>query len=177
MSSGIYLLDFRSGGCYIGKSVNIERRWEEHIKSLSEGKSAKKLQDAYKRYGIPSRSILLLCHEDHISLMETIMIRRLKPTLNSASTAPITLEDIDTLCSNGTHLASSTGTLIKQVCALGSHVTRLENEIEFLLDEDDVAYELYSIRKKFKELQLSNFKTISELEKEKKITWWQRLWR
>jgi group I intron endonuclease len=177
MSSGVYLLNFRNGDKYIGKSVNIERRWEEHIKSLAEGKSAKKLQAAYNKYGVPERSILIYCHNDHIDLMETIMIRRLKPTLNSAVTVPVAIEDIGVICNNSELLQISTGRHIEKICTLGSLVERLENEIEFLLDEDEVANELYSHKMKLQQLSLEMIKLESLLEKEKQVTWWQRLWR
>jgi hypothetical protein len=177
MSSGVYLLNFGAGGKYIGKSVDIERRWEEHIKALAKGKSANKLQDAYRRYGVPERKILLECHSDHIDLVETIMIRRFKPTLNSATTSPISLEDINTICDNGELLDISTGTHIRKICALGSLVERLEKEIDFLLDEDEIAYELYSNRKKLQQIDAEYKKLADQLEKEKQVTWWQRLWR
>lgn len=177
MTSGVYQLKFRNGSTYIGKSVDIGRRWEEHVKSLAEGKSAKKLQDAYNKLGVPTRSILVECHPDHISLVETLMIRRLKPTLNSASTAPLSTEDNAILACNLDNLNTSTGRMLYNTITLSSHVNRLENEIDFLLDEDKVASSLYASREHIKELSLRLAKLGSELEKEKAVTWWQRLWR
>jgi hypothetical protein len=56
-------------------------------------------------------------------------------------------------------------------------VERLEKEIDFLLDEDEIAYELYSNRKKLQQIDAEYKKLADQLEKEKQVTWWQRLWR
>lgn len=172
MSSGVYQLDFDQGGKYIGKSVNIERRWEEHIANMHDNKSSQKLQAAYRKYGVPARSVLMYCHPDHIGLVETLMICQFKPTLNSAPTAIISQEDIGILFCTGTMLEQSTGTLVKHIGVLGEHVTRLEREIDFLLEEDDVAFELYQARKQIKDLNLTN-KYLKDTETSK--PWWKKL--
>ena len=49
--SGIYLIKHKSikNLVYVGKSVNISRRWKQHKTGF---RSAKKLQEAFKKYGI-----------------------------------------------------------------------------------------------------------------------------
>jgi predicted GIY-YIG superfamily endonuclease len=51
IKSGIYLIKHKSikNLVYVGKSVNIHKRWEQHKTGF---RSAKKLQEAFKKYGI-----------------------------------------------------------------------------------------------------------------------------
>ena len=44
MASGIYKLTFKSGNFYIGKSNNIDRRWQEHFDKFKKGTAAKNMQ-------------------------------------------------------------------------------------------------------------------------------------
>ncbi len=74
MTSGIYKLNFPSGLFYVGKSNNIERRWEEHSTKFEKGTAAKPLQAAFDRWGYPTPEILVKCHEDNIDVMEAAYI-------------------------------------------------------------------------------------------------------
>jgi hypothetical protein len=72
MSCGIYKLKFKNTHkVYIGQSKNIEYRWIKHKYDLKSGTSSKKLQEAYKEYGIPDMEILLLCEESDLLENET----------------------------------------------------------------------------------------------------------
>ena len=83
MDSGIYQLTFADGTRYVGKSINIPRRWEEHRKKLLAGTAAKNMQDRYSRYGMPDGKVLFECHGDHIDLLESYFICLVQPELNS----------------------------------------------------------------------------------------------
>lgn len=84
MTTGIYKLTFDSGKCYIGQSVYIEKRWDQHSEKLREGKAAKPMQREYSTYGMPKFEILCYCHKDYLDIMEAYWINQYKPfSLNS----------------------------------------------------------------------------------------------
>jgi len=59
MTSGIYALVFTNCDLiYIGQSINIEKRFKEHIYSFNRGDANKKLLEAYKTYNTPELFIL-----------------------------------------------------------------------------------------------------------------------
>lgn len=67
MTVGIYRLIFpNTDKCYIGQSVNIERRYMQHLRQLEQGTAASKLQSAYNMYGRPQLDIIL----DNIEVSE-----------------------------------------------------------------------------------------------------------
>jgi len=51
MISGIYRLEFPSGNYYLGKSVDIEKRWKQHRTALLKGTHTKILQAEYTYTG------------------------------------------------------------------------------------------------------------------------------
>lgn len=60
MTCGIYRLIFEgTNKCYIGQSINIEKRYLEHLRSFELGTASKKMLLAYSAYGKPSLDILL----------------------------------------------------------------------------------------------------------------------
>jgi excinuclease UvrABC nuclease subunit len=52
MTCGIYKLTFSSGLFYIGKSLNIEKRWQQHFDSMQKNKSAAAVQAQYNMLGL-----------------------------------------------------------------------------------------------------------------------------
>lgn len=77
MTSGIYLLKFGMYGepyTYVGKSVDISARLEQHKENMFKGCASKKLQWAYNTFGVPEVSILVECHKDHIGTLEEYFI-------------------------------------------------------------------------------------------------------
>lgn len=57
MTCGIYMLQFKgTDKVYIGQSINIEKRYKEH---LTRPKTGRKLQEAFNTYGNPTLLILL----------------------------------------------------------------------------------------------------------------------
>jgi predicted GIY-YIG superfamily endonuclease len=59
IKSGIYLIKHKTEESlvYVGKSVNIHKRWKQHINGF---RSAKKLQEAFSEYGIESFEFQIL---------------------------------------------------------------------------------------------------------------------
>jgi len=68
IKSGIYLIKHKSelNLVYVGKSVNIHQRWKQHVRVQ---KSAKKLQEAFLRYGVESFEFSILEEVDNQSDM------------------------------------------------------------------------------------------------------------
>lgn len=83
MTSGVYQLTFTDGNTYIGKSINIEERYKQHMNKFYKGTAAKPMQAAYNKCGAPNACIIRECHEDHIDVVESCFIARDRPTLNS----------------------------------------------------------------------------------------------
>lgn len=138
MKSGIYLLKFENGDTYVGKSVDIENRWEQHYNTLMRGNAAEKMQNAFIRYGTPIAKILQYCHTDHIGILESYYVRKLQPTLNSAKTAPIDELTYQTIDAAGEKLLSySTAELIHTISKYDTEFENLEDEIIELKKEID----------------------------------------
>jgi hypothetical protein len=72
MASGIYLI--RIGGTkYVGQSVNIDRRWEQHLLDLECGEHHNThLQKLYDRGHRPKFSVLILCPRVQLSPLEAL---------------------------------------------------------------------------------------------------------
>ncbi len=76
MTIGIYKLLFKGTDLlYIGKSVNIEVRYNQHVYNLSKNNnSSSKLEWAYNLYGKPTYEILLECAESELNINEIQII-------------------------------------------------------------------------------------------------------
>lgn len=71
MTIGIYKLNFPNTGLvYIGKSINIEKRYIQHLSKLRKREGESKLQWAYNLYGDPDYEILTECSEDELDSWE-----------------------------------------------------------------------------------------------------------
>ena len=127
MTCGIYKLTFGNNLCYIGKSNNIESRWFQHNDDMIEGRASKKVQEAYNLYGSPKKEILLKCHCDHIDLMETIFIHKLKPALNSAPTVFILDKDVEAIEQWQEMLSYSTGEHLRLIATLSNEIENINN--------------------------------------------------
>ena len=82
MTCGIYKLTFPSGNFYIGKSINIEKRWEQHYSSLTKGTHTKNLQTEFNIYSSYTEEVMLEVHEDHCDIVEETYIAWYQPPLN-----------------------------------------------------------------------------------------------
>lgn len=98
MSSGIYKLTFSSGRYYIGKSVNIDKRWDQHWKALCKGTHAKALQAEFDKFGEPQAEVMIYAHEDHIDILEGFLINAYWVSgyiLNTTRPAPLNDSDFE----------------------------------------------------------------------------------
>lgn len=83
MTSGVYELKFSNGDRYIGKSIDIENRWKQHMDKFKKGTAARAMQHAFNTWGPPEGDVLCRCHSDHIDILEACYIARHRPELNS----------------------------------------------------------------------------------------------
>lgn len=74
MTCGIYLLVFGAQAVYVGKSINIEKRFSMHMSLLRTGQHTKKLQAAYEELGDPTLKIAKICHKDWLDYMESVYL-------------------------------------------------------------------------------------------------------
>lgn len=88
MQSGIYKLVFRSGKYYIGKSEDIQTRWKQHFASFEKGTHSKRMQEEFNVSGLPTCTILLECHRDHIDLLESMIIEEHRGSLSLNGNSP-----------------------------------------------------------------------------------------
>lgn len=62
MATGIYKLVFKDGTFYVGKALDLGKRYKEHCRDLLRGTHFNyKVQKAYDKNGIPDYSVILEC--------------------------------------------------------------------------------------------------------------------
>lgn len=193
MTSGIYQLTFSNGMRYIGKSVDIERRWKEHTNNFINKKAAAKLQTQYNQRGHPRAEVLLYCHKDHLDILEVYTIATRRPELNTVEELPISDDDYKALMQQSQLLEESTVEHIKLISALADHISDLEEQAKqqdaYIVElEKDVELEKLSVdayesfvnerqahletkRKHDEYVKFINDLLVTEQNK----TWWQRL--
>jgi group I intron endonuclease len=128
MSSGIYSLNFPSGKFYIGKSNNIERRWEEHAKKIYTGTAAKNVQMEFNKEGTYRANVLHYCHPDHLDILETYYINYYwgSNILNTTRPPSLTEDNYEVLLKEGI-LQCSTFTIVKTLLEKNRKVLSLDN--------------------------------------------------
>jgi hypothetical protein len=180
MKSGIYLLTFKDGSQYVGKSIDIERRWKEHAESMRKGKSAKNVQLAYNANGFPDARVLLVCHTDHIDLMETYYTYKLQPNLNSAATLSVNLDDLEYLAQFAELLTHSTADHIRCMSEYQDKVdiaNKKYAELEKLIDEKVLKIDIDNDIARLEENNQTLEERIYDLEKElikyRNKPWWK----
>jgi group I intron endonuclease len=194
MKSGIYLLKFINGDKYVGRSIDIERRWFEHVDSMKNGKAAKSMQAAFDRYGYPHASVLLECHSDHIDLMESYYICKLQPELNTVPGITVTNSDFDVLEQHYELLQESTVDHLNTIMDLRQQKEDLLATIEFTKMQGEEKVKEVSKKLKDKILAIDVNNKIESLEKENleryqdyeellekyeaelSKPWWKKLW-
>lgn len=132
MTSGIYKMTFDDGSVYIGQSVDIDARWSQHIKDMKAGKHTKKVQAAYDSYGLPDFTIIGYVHEDHLDIIEGMMIKahEREPLLNSASVKYPNADDWRVLVTYQEKLLLSTADLIRLIATQESESMKLTKDLE-----------------------------------------------
>lgn len=147
MSSGIYKLTFKDGSIYIGKSVDVSKRWSQHSKAMLKGTHTKKMQEIFDEYGSPEYEIIFECHPDHIDILEGYFINVFwnNNILNTTRPPLLSTEDQDLLRTVNTEVwGLSTFDHLRawkqhdaRANALESKITRVKNGslVEELEDE------------------------------------------
>jgi hypothetical protein len=83
---GVYMIkNLMTGDFYIGSSVNIDKRWSDHISKLLYNKHTNtKLQNAINKHGLQYFifGIIELCTLDEINYLEQKYINQLNPKYN-----------------------------------------------------------------------------------------------
>lgn len=165
MTSGVYELTFSSGDRYIGKSINIETRWKQHFDKLLKGTAAKNMQDAYRRYGMPSGDILCTCHSDHIDILEACYISRHNPELNSDRPSDpfqgVSEAVLNNLLRNTNIFDASTWQHIEVISNLTSDKSRLTEEVEELEELND----LLLVKRSAEEIATAAGRRVKELQR------------
>lgn len=192
MISGIYKLTFKNGDEYIGKSSNIEKRWEEHKSSFYRNKASEKMMNAFHTHGMPEFSVLMEAHKDHIDILEAYYISCERPSLNSVIAKCIHDDDFDLLMENRDLLKLSTVEHIEtivdsrdtmQECADLIAIQRDQiEELRKARTKEEVEASCYSklqeeIDTLYEEAEV-NDKTISNLTAKLdylELPWWKRL--
>jgi hypothetical protein len=130
MRSGVYCLTFKDGSQYIGKSVDCESRYKDHINTFNKKTASKKMQEAYDVNGQPKMAILQYCHVDHVDLMETYYIGKLSPTLNSVLGIKHDDEIVEVLENHNGLLDKSTCEHMAEILKSRERITTLETIID-----------------------------------------------
>ncbi len=187
MTSGIYILEFGPAAqkTYIGKSIDMIRRWKEHAEAMRKGSAPKKLQSAYVQFGFPEGRCLLECHPDHLDLMESVLMIKYQPELNT--TPPISLDDrtINILWDNKHLLLKSTSNLLSEYIESTVDRETLKSDVNHLLkhrskQEMSIDYD-NRLRKAegevdYYKLQLeSAYGTIRQYQQKEKEPWYKKL--
>jgi hypothetical protein len=183
MDSGIYKITFSSGRFYIGKSENIPQRWKTHAKNLQKGTHTKKMQAEYEYCGPPEYTVLLLVHQDHVDLYESVFINHFwsPQILNTTKPRAMTAEDIDTYLKiydelefdNQSVMLYST---LQHITTLREHhhkLTALQTKLNALdlrgiVLPEEAKLALDTLNKKAK-------RHLQELERLQNLGWWDRL--
>ena len=84
MTAGVYKIDAADGKCYIGSSINVEKRLRGHRYRLNSGKHKNRLLRAAwrKSDGCLNFSLLIVCSVENLLLYEQLAIDAFKPALN-----------------------------------------------------------------------------------------------
>lgn len=86
--SGIYLISCPNGCMYIGQSVNIKKRWREHMNYLKNNKHKNpRLQNIFNKYGVVNYFILENCDKSFLNERESFWAAKIdrEKLLNYAS--------------------------------------------------------------------------------------------
>lgn len=151
MTSGIYRITFADSANYIGKSVDIERRWNDHRDLFSKGKASKKMQERYNLYGMPKFEIIMQCHKNHIDLFEEHYIFQEKPELNTVvSGDPFTTDEVNFINENAKSHFWEYSTIVhyKMLMELSQQVVDLQDKVEELKILEHVENDLEVEREK-----------------------------
>ena len=184
MTTGIYKLTFKSGKFYIGQSVNMEVRWGQHADKFRKGTAAKHMQQEYNVSGFPSSSILIVCHKDHLDMMESMYINSSRISnrsklLNTSIPKDYTNAEIYTISNNEEYLKYSIVQLIYSISSCKANITNMQEELDTLYAEGIVlppdTKKLVEENENIKEQYAKLLKVNQLLSIEASKSWWHKL--
>ena len=91
MKSGVYKITNKiNNKIYVGSSVNIKARWDDHIKMLTNSRHHNKhLQSSFNKHKLENFDFIILeiCNKEELIIKEQFYIDTLKPEYNILKTA------------------------------------------------------------------------------------------
>lgn len=142
MNSGIYRFTFDDGSFYIGKSIDITKRWKQHIDSMEKGTHTVKIQACYNDNGMPDFEVMQFCHPHHLDILEDyfINIYWANNILNTTRPTSLSKEDIHFI----THTDEdwwnlSTFEHINRISKLDTEIYKLEGKLSSLTEGTELA--------------------------------------
>lgn len=135
MTSGIYQLTFASGAIYIGQSVNCEERYAQHCDKMHKGTASQKMQKQYEIYGLPTQTILFMCHRDYLDTMEAFFINRsyhTEPNINTSIPKLDKSVDYRWLLQNEIWLQHSAASILGMVVKTHNEAAQAKKDFEEL---------------------------------------------
>ena len=149
MTAGIYRATFSDGSIYIGKSVNIDTRWKQHIDDMLRGKHTKRMQQAYNLYGLPNFDLLTEAHKDHLDILEGYFIQLYKDygkvLLNSDKVEPPSEDDKRVIKAYADKFLLSTADHIRMIANLEHESLKNSRTIKKLEKELKAANEVAEV--------------------------------
>lgn len=198
MTSGVYQLKFDSGRTYIGKSINVEERFNQHMDKFRKGTAAKAMQHEYDHYGSPTISLLVACHADHVDIVESWLIAQNNPELNTTR-PPNPFSNVNNIEEVLGMLHMSTVEQVNQITLLDDTcrqacdlVTDLTNDLqdaeerivklkrhrsrqELDADINDRIYKLEELLDRERKESQARIHCLTKLVEHYKQPWWKRL--
>ena len=167
MNSGVYKLTFSSGRFYVGKSIDIPTRWQQHEDKFSKHKAAQRMQQEFNLCGSPRKEVLFSCHADHIDIVETWLIATHQRDygnlmLNATYPEPLPDSEYEKINRAPYLLKQSTADHIDKICDLETALDTIDEEQETLIvrltEEKSVA------QQKLAHLRSCGFLTTEDVE-------------
>lgn len=189
MTSGIYLLTFPNKYFYLGKSENIEKRWQQHWKDFEKGTHSKKMQEAFNQYGYPNKEVFIECHPDHCDLYESIAIEHNmnERCLNGNQPRRVPQEEWELLTENGQYAMLSTAehiklleSRLKEIEAKDNEKRKLQKRLSKLQDNglmlpEEITELVEDLNTDLSYLANLNIQRLQELQRLSKLGWFDRL--
>jgi group I intron endonuclease len=103
MTCGIYSITSPSGNCYIGSSINVERRRTEHFRLLKKGSHySLRFQESFKQHAGEGFifTIVETCSKNNLLDYEQQYLDKYTPFFNSSKIAAQPFKDLDVRANN-----------------------------------------------------------------------------
>lgn len=192
MDSGIYQLTFANGDTYVGKSLHLATRWQQHADKLSKGTAAKNMMQAYwaSDHQYPTAKVILYCHPDVLDEYENLFINDLLPTLNTQRPTPRRFEEREALARHAEagRAGYAVPVLMMTLENLQEQNTNLQDqvvELETIVDDwnSKVVFELkkserwVEIEATVEDLYTENFELLAFKQRVEHANWFVRLFK